>query len=304
MLKNKLILLPTDFSPYAQNAAKYALAIARKYRCIVDILYVDENFSRSDASLKKQDLSDQADTHVLTQLEDKLNELVGDFKSYGLEVRSTILQGKAWTRIIEQAEKKRCGLTVIASHGRTGLDRFVFGSVAERVVRHSSVPVLTVKYPEKECLDSTLELAIRHVLVPTDFSRQAENALAYAVSLCREFSAKLSLVHVVELPMVMPEFMPDASSALGADMTEYARQLLERAKDSVVGVPIETHLRTGVAYREICALVEESDVDLIVIPKHSGGSLIHVLFGSVAEKVVRRAPCPVITLPVAETEQN
>lgn len=300
MFRDSNILLPTDFSTYAQHASKYAVALAREYGGTVHIVHViDASTVSHNLKLSKTD-SDTLTESMKHRAEMKLAEIAQQMNHVGVATECHVAMGKPWSEIIAIGERLHCGAIVIATHGRTGLDHLVFGSVAERVVRHSPLPVLCTKYPEHEFVDTaSYELAIRTIMLPTDFSEYAEKALPYAVSLCREFNAKLILIHVAELPVVLPEFIPDTTATIGADMTDHARELLDRIGRDVVGVDVETQLATGVAYREICRAVGDSNVDLIVLPTHGKTGLVHMLFGSVAEKVVRRSPCPVLTLPGA-----
>lgn len=293
MFRDSPILLPTDFSEYSYRAAKYAVAFAKKYGCSIHLLHVLEARKAYPYVKKTQ----QVDLNLLEKMSrKKLEEFKREIEIPGLCVVPYIMKGKAWAKITEHAEKERCSLIVIAAHGRAGLDRFVFGSVAERVVRYTSTPCLIVKHPEQDCVNDFFELLIRRIMLPTDFSAEAENALPYVVSMCREFGAILLLLHVMEMPVVIPEFMPDTGVVLGVDTHEYARELLSQVRDTIAEVPVETSLRTGVPYREICTAVQEMGVDLIVIPEHGTPGLVHAIFGSVAEKVIRRAPCPVLTL--------
>lgn len=299
MFRGSPILLPTDFSDYSYHAAKYAVAFAKKYGNAIHVLHVIE-------ARKGYPYSKKVEHDALSQLEqtarDQLEEFKRSIEIPGLCVTCHVAKGKAWTKITEYSQKENCSLIVIAAHGRAGLDRFVFGSVAERVVRYASTPCLIVKYPEQECVSDSYEFSIRRIMLPTDFSAEVEKALPYAISLCREFHALLLLLHVMEMPVVVPEFMPDTGAVLGADTHEYAKELLNRVRNAITEVSVETSLRSGVPYREICAAVQEMNVDLILIPAHSTPGLVQAIFGSVAEKVVRRAPCPVLTLPVRKED--
>jgi nucleotide-binding universal stress UspA family protein len=229
--------------------------------------------------------------------ESRLVHYVQMANDQGIEADQHIVSGRPSQEIIRLAEQLNCVMIVIATHGRTGFDHVVFGSVCEQVVRHSPIPVLSVKHPEHDFVEgSDLSLNLQRVLFPTDFSEYSVRALPYAQSLCREFGATLVLFHSTEAPNVPPDFWNDLTTTNMVAMGQYAEEALTKVKEGVTDVTCETVCVTGPAYREIVRIVEDSQVDLVVIPTHGRSGLSHVMFGSVAERVVRRAPCPVLTV--------
>lgn len=301
MFRSSHILFPTDFSHYAMNALKYAVAFARAYDGVIHAVHVLDSalfsvgvshgawLTRSDAESLEHTMRSHAET--------RLETLVKRIAQEGVEAHPHIAFDKPGRGIIALAEELACDLIVIATHGRTGFDHIVFGSVAEQVVRRSPVPVLSVKHPAHDFVsDDNLELHLRRVLFPTDFSEPAERALPMAASLCREFDAALVLFHASELPVVLPEFMPDSAATIGADMQALAQESLARLQGSLTGLRVETEVSPGVPYREICNAVERMEADLVVLPTHGRSGVTQALFGSVAAKVVRRAACPVLTI--------
>jgi len=295
------VLLPTDFSHYALYAMRYAIAIARKYGGRVCFAHVLDPALFSIGSghgywLTKSDV-DTLTASMNEQAEKRLKHLVQMVKDAGVDADYHIVRGRPWVEIVKLADVLTCDMIVIATHGRTGFDHVAFGSVAERVVRHSPVPVLCIKHPEHEFVnDGDLSINIRQVLFPSDFSEYAERTLPYAASICKEFGARLVLFNTSEVPVVLPEFMPDTATTVSADMEDHAREALENMRDQLEGIEVDVKVKTGVAYREICLAVDEMDVDLIVLPTHGKSGIVHLLFGSVAEKVVRLSSCPVLAI--------
>lgn len=303
MLQQSNILLPTDFSHCALYALRYGIALARKYRGTVHIAHVvDTSFfsHKTDRGivLQKADL-DRVTAQVEDQATARLEHLCQIAADEGVKAHAYLRRGRPAYEIVALTQELKCGAVVIATHGRTGVDYMVFGSVAEKVVRHSPVPVLSVKHPEHEFIredEAGLQFDLKRVLFPTDFSELCQRAMPYAASLCREFGAQLVLMHANEVPVSLPEFMPDTVAAVGADLESDAREALERIRGEVQGARTECDVRTGIAYREICDAVQRSHIDLVVMPTHGRSGVGHVLFGSVAEKVVRLARCPVLTV--------
>jgi nucleotide-binding universal stress UspA family protein len=140
---------------------------------------------------------------------------------------------------------------------------------------------------------------IRKILVPTDFSAHAEAAAEWAVDLAEKFGAEVTLVHVYDYPTyVLPDgaLLPaaDVIGNLMADIQDRFDRL--KAKFAERGVALRTETRQGVPLPEIVKLARESGTDLIVMGTHGRTGIQHFLIGSVAEKVVRKAPCPVLTV--------
>jgi len=141
---------------------------------------------------------------------------------------------------------------------------------------------------------------INKILVPIDFSDYSKSALRYSIEFSKCFGAELVLVYVVE-PQVYPADFTMGQVAvppIEADMTKIAQNELEQLAKTEIGddVKSQTVIRTGSPFIEINNAASELDVDLIIIATHGHTGVEHLLFGSTAEKVVRKAPCPVLTL--------
>jgi len=144
-------------------------------------------------------------------------------------------------------------------------------------------------------------IKIDRILFPTDFSEHSEHALSYALSFAKEYGAKLHVLHVIEdvqylanaymfdVP-VMPSFADIEQSRL-KEMQEFIERVITDPT-----IEIEKTIKRGRPFIEIIQTAREEDIDLIVIATHGRSGLEHVLFGSVAEKVVRKAPCPVLSI--------
>ncbi len=145
-----------------------------------------------------------------------------------------------------------------------------------------------------------MESDIKKILVPIDFSDYSKSALKYAVNFCKNFNAEMILIYVVEPVIYPPDFSMGqiAIPSVNAEWDERARQELDKlAKEEIPdSVPVKTIIKTGKPFLEIIENAGELDVDLIIIATHGRTGVEHILFGSTAEKVVRKAPCPVLTL--------
>jgi len=185
-------------------------------------------------------------------------------------------------------------LVVMGSHGRMGLLHVLMGSVAEGIVRRSPAPVWVLRKPRR--------WPPKRILVPVDFDDSSRRVLRTASELARLFSARLEIVHIsptVENLAPFPEMRVYFPPTLSEDLRKKAH---ERLKSLVAGsvsskVPTRLHGLSGVPADSICRNARSTRADLIVIPTHGRKGLARLLLGSVAESVVRHAPCSTLTLP-------
>ncbi len=145
-----------------------------------------------------------------------------------------------------------------------------------------------------------METNIKKVLVPIDFSDYSKSALKYAVNFAKSFNAEIILVYVVEPIIYPPDFSMGqiAMPSINAEWDNRAKEELQKlAKSEFTSAGnVKTVIKTGKPFVEIIETAKEENVDLIIIATHGHSGVEHILFGSTAEKVVRKAPCPVLTL--------
>ena len=147
--------------------------------------------------------------------------------------------------------------------------------------------------------------SVRRILVPIDFSKHSNQALAWAGDIAQRYDASITVLHVYQtLELLLPDGYVLQSATSVADLLRHVGEGLDAAKDRLVksapGIPVATELRHGAAFVEIVRLAREGAYDLIVIGTHGRTGLQHALLGSVAEKVVRKAPCPVLVARMAD----
>ncbi|OGU76728.1 MAG: stress protein UspA [Ignavibacteria bacterium RBG_16_34_14] len=145
-----------------------------------------------------------------------------------------------------------------------------------------------------------MEPKINKVLVPIDFSDYSKSSLKYAVNFAKHFNASLILVYVIEPVIYPPDFSMGqiAIPTPGLEMDKRAVEELDKLAEQEIpsSLPVKKIIKTGKPFVEIIETAAEEDVDLIIIATHGHSGVEHILFGSTAEKVVRKAPCPVLTL--------
>jgi nucleotide-binding universal stress UspA family protein len=298
MIKVKKILLPTDFYPCAEQALEHALYLTKEYGAELHMLHVTV-FYQGDihnpaACFYNIDEIDQRMKDLaIMEMKSMLNSRAEDLD----RVVMTQKQGRAAAdAILKYADSNDIDLIVMGTHGRRGLGHLLLGSVAEKVVRLAECPVLTIRAREelqriKGC---------GRILVPLDYSEHAKVALNHAREIAFTYGAKLQLLHVIEETAV-PDFygMGESTSHLRRDvLRERAKNAMQELSAGSTGPEVDTelHVIEGYAPRDIVEFAANNHSDLIVIATHGLTGIKHLLLGSVAEKTVRMAPCPVFTV--------
>jgi nucleotide-binding universal stress UspA family protein len=223
----------------------------------------------------------------------------------GVPVEAMIREGSASSEILSQAADIKADLLVMGTHGRSGFERLLLGSVTEKVLRKATCPVLTVPQRHPDAVPATPVL-FKRILCPVDFSDSSMRALNYAMSLAQEADAQLTVVHVMAYDL---EDAPDLYDTTINDdrqmLADFRRRREERARERLKeAVPdavaaycsVETMMVRGKAGREILRIAGESESDLIVIGVQGRGAADLMVFGSTTNQVVREAACPVLTL--------
>jgi nucleotide-binding universal stress UspA family protein len=197
-------------------------------------------------------------------------------------------------------------LLTIGTHGRSGFDRFVLGSVAEKVLRKASCPVLTVPRQAPDAVP-VAPVVFKRILCPIDFSDSSMHALNYAMSLAQEADASLTVLHVMvyDLEIEAPEMYETVLADRRLSVTDYRRRCEEHSRERLrAAVPetvgayctVEVLLASGKPYREILRVAAEQQTDLIVMGVQGRGAADLMVFGSTTQHVVRQATCPVLTI--------
>lgn len=285
------ILVPVDFSPHADAAIDTAIELASRYDASITLVNVFEPVALAfpDDPALYAELSP-------TNLMEAIRKALEKRKAAALEkgakrVDAELLRGNPPAMIQELAERGHYDLIVMGTLGRTGLAHVLVGSVAERVVRTAPCAVLTVRGPTKP---------FAKILVPTDFSQGADAALEAAIDLAIRSQASITLVNVFQpaayaFPSGAGMYMSLPLDHVLKDQLEALVNLQKSALAKGVKV-VEIAQRTGHPATEIRDLALGGSFDLIAMGTHGRSGLSRMFVGSVAERVVRTAPCPVLTI--------
>jgi nucleotide-binding universal stress UspA family protein len=298
MVMIRRILCPCDFSEFAVRALDHAVALARWYGSRVHVLHAVPSLVAPMAGLPMPApvvLEPQTRDRLLAELQ----EFAKPATAAGIPVDLDVVEGDPAGQIVRRAQSLPADLVVLGTHGLGGFERLVLGSVTEKVLRRSTVPVLVVPRPLAES-GAPPHAHFKSILCPLDFADPAKRALTHALSLARESQARLIVLHVLEafFDELAPEHAHFNVPEFRRYMEEDARKRLLEVVPSAVQAEchVETVLSSGKAYREILRVAHERGSDLIVMGVHGRGPLDVLLFGSTAQHVVRAAHCPVLTL--------
>jgi len=300
MIELQGILCPIDFSEYSRHALEHATTLARWYESTVHVLYVHPIVpvaaSAPGAPLYPPFMTTARDRDEVLE---SMRCFAGSRPDDEVPMTFEVIEGSAAPVILTRAHERSSDLIVMGTHGRSGFERLVLGSITEKVLRKASCPVLSVP-PRVHAVAHTAPLFTR-ILCAVDFSDCSLKALHYAMSIAQEADAHLTVLHVMDLPLEVHEFYAGDSDVL-RDYTAGARE--ERLAQLRTVVPdavrayctVETVMAEGKPSREILRVATEQQSNLIVIGIHGRGAADLLLFGSTVQHVVRAAACPVLTL--------
>lgn len=299
------IVCPVDLSDYSQRALDHAMAIARWHGAHVWALHVHQlvtpAFAVAPALAAEAFQVIRLTDPEREQIETSLRDWVAADAAPGVSVETAVKEEfNVPETIVSYAAGIGADLIAIATHGRSGVRKFVLGSVAEKVMRTSPCAVLVVP-PHAPDAVPRAPVAYQRILCPVDFSASSRRTLDTASSLAAEAGGRVTALHIVEIPA-------ELSDLPTPDLTEYRTMCFEQARRCLKTMTasvrqscgVDELLLAGKPSREILRLADEQQADLIVMGAQGRGAIDRMLFGSVTQQVVRQAACPVLTVPAAE----
>jgi nucleotide-binding universal stress UspA family protein len=294
------ILCPVDFSDTSRHALHHAVALAKWYRAHLSVLHVHQPIAVPAGPPEVMPVM------VMTRVEHEqllasLRSVVATEVGESVLTRVDVVEGSAAREIVERAKRTSADLIVMGTHGASGFEKFVLGSVTEKVLRKALCPVMTV--PPRAPEWAPVPPLFKRILCAIDFSDCSMRALKYATSLAEEADASLAVVHVFELEGTLPDTWRETLTprSIRDELIAIER---ERREKLAYAVPesartfcsVETIMAAGTPYREILRLATEKRSELIVLGIHGRNAADLLFFGSTANHVVRRATCPVLTI--------
>lgn len=292
------ILVPLDGSDLAEQALPFALSIggdSATYFLVTVLPHLDATYEWLSRRVVEnlEDVEAHARADARTSLLHAAHIWLGERP----QIEVDVLDGDPATAILQADERYDADLVVIASHGRGSAGRLAFGSVADRITRHARGPVLVIR-PQ----DASVEFGrafIDRIVVPIDGSTHAKKALPYAAALARGLAVPIILVQAVDVIQRIapypgayappPDIVQEGVAAAAASLATSAQEL--RAQ----GITVTTEIRVGPAVDTIDEIATTGDV--IVLSSRGWSGFTRWVLGSVAEKLVRSSPVPVMIVP-------
>lgn len=286
------VLIGTDFSETSEGALRWGLEIARAHDAEVMLVHALRLPSLATPYIP---IPPDIDVELERKATDRLAEIARGFSGGGRKISTEIRHDEPAAALRDAATEGKADLVVIGTRGQSRLEHLLLGSVAERVIAASPVPVLSVHFE-----DFDRHRPLRRILVPTDFSDESRRSAAAALDLIgARGKGELILVHAYHLPVeysaygALPmnwNFVAEAEAASKRELEVWGREL------SASGWTVTTEVAEGSAAGVVERLARERDVDLVAMGTHGRGALTELVMGSVAKHVVHRAPCPVLTV--------
>ena len=297
MVSINRILCPIDFSDFSLDALRHGLRLAQWYSAQLTLFHVYQVSQPVPVEGLPGSVPVFVDVDPNKMAEDVRRFCAPLVGPSGGKVDVGVRPGDAANEIRREAERVPYDLLILGTHGRSGFERLFLGSVTEKVLRSTRVPVMTIPPPVREP-GSPL---YKTILCPLEFSPASIRALEYALSLAKEADARLILLHVIE------DVLGDAGAQTLGHLTvsEYYHQLERDAvtqlravvpDEARVWARPEERVVKGRAHQEILKVVGDEHVDLVVMGVQGKGVVNQLVFGSTTHRVIRESGCPVLTL--------
>lgn len=295
------ILIPLDGTDVAEGILPYVCQVARGQGLPL-VLHgvVDPDAIEYPASAAPHVIyRDQVEASALADAADRLRTIASQLEGDGIETQIRTTIGKPAEEILRVAAEERCGLIAMSTHGRNAIGRTILGSVTNRVIHTSNVPVLTIAPEKAETYQEREGVPLKRVMFPLDGSQLAEQAAPYVEALARALSLEVLLVRVVDI-----DYPVYASSAY-AQMARFTDNRINEATKYLEGVSrdfksrgltVRTRVLRGSPARALLDLAHETPNDLIAMTTHGRSGLSRWLTGSVAEALIRASGDPVLVV--------
>lgn len=295
------ILCPLDFSRFSRHALEQAVALARETGAEVSVLHVFTfapvaHSVAVGASIPMEPM--RLDPSSRAAVTGDMATFIDEVDTSGINLSTTLFEGDAVTRILDRATDWNADVIVMGTHGRSGFERLLLGSVAEKVLRKAPCPVLTVP---PRVVSATHGLSFARILCPIDFSPASLRALDYAASLAAVHGPGIIALNVVELFAEGGGTRDELALDTPDFRAELRRTALARLHEAVPDAirsrcPVAETVTMGKGWKEILRVAVEEEADVIVMGVAGRSAADLLLFGSTTQHVVRQAACPVLTI--------
>lgn len=294
------ILVPTDGSEHSIRAAEHGSTLASAFDASMSVIAVAD-VDAAGGVFSAGGVDEEFVERLRAESETAIEAVLAAIDA-PTAIETEVIQGTPSDAILEYAAASEADVIAMGTHGRTGIDRYIAGSVTERVVRLSDVPVLTVRAGDgREEVDGYDE-----ILIPTDGSEAADAAVAHGLAIAERTGADVHAVSVIDVVDIL-DSPGDSVSAAYMDRLESAGEdatgrIASRARE--LGLDAVARVETGQPARTIQDYAVDHDIDLITMGTAGRTGVERYLLGSTTERVIRNAPMPVLAVtPEGTTEE-
>ncbi|RJP87772.1 MAG: universal stress protein [Desulfobacteraceae bacterium] len=290
------ILCATDFSKLSEQVVSYGIALAKEFNAKLTVCHVVDFPTVSmygEAVLEPIDHQNRFMEYARAEI-DRL------VSGSSIDYHAMVAVGNTIDEITHLVDEQQADLVIVATHGRSGLKRFFLGSVTERLMRILPCPLLVLRSETEDAVSGIQKFPFKRILVGCDFSSDSDLAFEHSLSMAQEFESELHLVHVVE-----PSGYKDLFNMSAEHGDKFKQDLYDMitAKlkamvppDAMNWLSLQTHLVVGKPYAELVRYAQMNDIDLIALGIRGHGMVEDLLVGSTTDRVIRQAPCPVLSV--------
>jgi len=290
------VLVPTDGTEHAERAAAHAQYLATMFDATVHVITVVD----VQAAAGPFDAGG-VDTAFVERLEAEGERAVAAIESTfdGDAIETAVLRGRPEEAILDYTDEHGVDLIAMGTHGRTGVNRYISGSVTEAVVRHAEVPVLTVR---KTAVSRVTEYD--EIMIPTDGSAAAGAAVEHGLAVAERTDARVHAVNVVNVS----DLATGADYTLPTELLQTFQERGQRVTEEIAaaardrGLDAVTEVREGFPGQDLLDYAETAEIDLIAMGTAGRTGLRRFLLGSTAERVIRHADAPVLAVTEPDEE--
>lgn len=276
----KKIIVPIDFSEYSEYALETAASIAKKHNCELIVLHMLE-LSNAVYTASRSSIGEEA-VFYLKLAEQKMSKFLDRPFLEGLEITPVIKHFKVFKEINEIVDEQQIDLIVMGSHGASGVKEVIIGSNAEKVVRHSKIPVLIVK-------QNPILVEFNTAIFASDFSEEAIEAYLKAKTVFDKLDATMNLIYINT---------PDTSFKSSVEIDRLVSGFLKKADGNLESLP-DVHVVSDYSVEQgILNFAKNIGADLIGVATHGRKGLSHFFEGSISEDIANHSTLPVMTFKI------
>lgn len=317
-IEPKNIMCAIDFSDFSHLILSYGAALASEFGASLCLCHTVSDMVIMSSHGQAFIASDKVTRERRLNARNFLEDLV---KEHGIDAEIIVSSGHPADRITQIAQEKNIDLVIAATHGGSGVKRFLIGSVTDRLVKTLACPFLVLHARKNQSgFKKDFTIPLKRILVGCDFSQGSDLAVKYALSLAQEFQSELHLVHVVKpekhIELTSSDYLKiQEGDCLDWNMSDYLhlkeksadeedklRNGLELKLSNMVPeeslnwcTPVTTLLK-GRAYKELINYAEQKHIDMIVLGVHGHSLMEKFLVGSTTDRVISQAECPVLAV--------